>query len=127
MAHFSPKSVQAIDDFVENLRMDHVAPSEDGSYSFAFERAGLLSFAPSADGKRAIMSLRARTSDRLTADDLTLFLRVAQRDPVTQTPITAGMVSGDFVLAANIPDDRFDLQQIELCLDRLIALHPGAA
>ncbi|MEL6841449.1 MAG: hypothetical protein AAFP85_19370 [Pseudomonadota bacterium] len=127
MAQFSPKSTQAIHDFVDNLRMESVMPAADGSYSFAFERAGLLSFAPSADGKRAIMSLRAPTQNRLTADDLVQFLCMAQHDPVTQAPISAGMVGGDFVLAANIPNDSFDLQRIELCLDRLIALHAGRA
>ncbi|MEM6311002.1 MAG: hypothetical protein AAF754_13245, partial [Pseudomonadota bacterium] len=95
------------------------------SYNFAFERAGVLSFAPSSDGERAIMSLRAKTPNRVTADDLVQFLNMAQRDPVTQTAISAGMVGGDFVLAANIPEDAFNLQQIELCLDRLITLHAG--
>lgn len=122
---FSPKSMQAIEDFVDNLRMGQVTPAADGSYSFAFERAGLLSFVPSADGKRAVMSLKANTPSRVTSDDLIQFLRIAQRDPVTQNPISAGMVGGAFVLAANIPNETFDLQQIELCLDRLIALHAG--
>lgn len=122
---FSSKSVQAIDDFVDNLGMQPMTAAADGSYSFAFERAGVLSFAPSADGKRAIMSLKAETPKRLAGDDLIGFLRIAQRDPVTQTPISAGMAGGAFVLAANIPDENFDLQQIELCLDRLIALHAG--
>ncbi|MEM6312186.1 MAG: hypothetical protein AAF754_19330, partial [Pseudomonadota bacterium] len=77
MAQFSPKSVQAIHDFVDNLRMDKAEPATDGSYNFAFERAGVLSFAPSSDGERAIMSLRAKTPNRVTADDLVQFLNMA--------------------------------------------------
>ncbi len=125
--HFSPKSTQAIDDFVNNMGMGKVSPADDGSYNFSFERAGILSFTPSADGKRAIMSLKARTPRRVAADEMLQFMRIAQRDPVTQTPISAGMVGGAFVMAANISEDAFDHQQIELCLDRLIALHEGAA
>ncbi|WP_341367309.1 CesT family type III secretion system chaperone [Yoonia sp. BS5-3] len=126
MQGFSPKSVQAINDFVGNLGMSPVGPAEDGSYNFAFERAGILGFAPSADGKRAIMSLKAARADRPTADDMARFLSLAQRDPMTQLPITAGMVGGAFVLAANIPSNAFDLQKIEHCLDRLIQLQSGA-
>lgn len=123
MSHFSPRATQAIHDFVTNLRMEDVTPFSDGSYSFSFERAGVLSFSPSADGKRAIMLLRSHDQNTKTANDMRQFLSLAQNDPVTQTPITAGMVGGAFVLAANLPDSDFDLQKIELCLDRLIALH----
>lgn len=125
MSSFSPRATQAIRDFVANLRMEDVSPAPDGSYSFAFERAGLLCFSPSADGRRAIMSLKSHSNDPATADRMRQFLSLAQHDPMTQMPITAGMVGGAFVLAANIPDRDFDLQKIELCLDRLIALQGG--
>ena len=126
MARFSPSAVQAIEDFVQNLQMSSVAPAPDGSYTFAFTRAGDLSICPSEDGKRAIMSLKSRDPRRLTSEDMTRLLTLAQRDPITQTPISAGLVGGQVVLAANIRDDAFDLQKIELCLDRLIALQTAA-
>ena len=123
MSHFSPRATQAIRDFVANLSMDDVTPASDGSYSFSFDRAGLLSFSPSADGKRAIMSLKSHEQSSKTAGDMRQFLSLAQHDPMTQTPISAGIAGNAFVLAANIPDSDFDLQKIELCLDRMIALH----
>ncbi len=114
---------EAIREFSANMQLEPVSPSDDGSYFFLFENAGLLSFSPSADGRRIIMALKSHDQSPKTADDMKQFLSLARYDPMTQVPISAGMVGGAFVLAANVPDSEFNLQRIELCLDRLISLH----
>lgn len=126
MSQFSIQTQQAIRDFIGSLQMADVTPAADGSYSFAFEETGVLSFTPSADGKRTIIALKAESGGHLTAGDMLTFLGLAQRDATTQLPITAGMVGGAPVLAANVPNSSMNLQKIETCFDQLIKLHPNA-
>ncbi len=118
---FAQRSVSVIGDFAHQLQLPAATLSEDGTFSFHFERAGTLTFAASADGSRVILSLTAAHNTPHTAEDLCAHFAQAQFDTITRLPVSAGLsAKGSRILAANIPEDRFDVQTIETCLDRLI-------
>ncbi len=118
---FAQRSVSAINEFAHLLQLPAATPSDDGSFSFHFERAGMMTLTASGDGSRIILSLTENQSGPNTAEDLQSHFARAQFDAVTRLPITAGMAAnGARILAANIPETRFDLQTLETCLDRLI-------
>jgi transcriptional/translational regulatory protein YebC/TACO1 len=120
---FSQRSAAVINTFAHQLQLPDAQPSEDGSVSFQFERAGTMTLAASANGKRVILSLTAAGTSPQTADDLRGHLERARFDDVTRLPISAGLTTtGARVLAANIPEDRFDLQTLEASIDRLIEI-----
>ena len=119
---FSQRFAEVINAFAHQLQLPGAQPSKDGSVSFEFERAGTMTLAASANGKRVILSLTAEVTLQ-TVDDLRVHLERARFDDVTRLPISAGLTTnGARVLAANIPDDRFDLQTLEGSLDRLIEI-----
>ncbi len=124
MVTFSQRALKTIDDFVSNIGMQEIAPANDGSFTFAFEHAGVMSLTPSMDGKRAILSLKKMPIRQPLTEDIKAFLKLAQFDPITRKPITAGMAAnGGLVLAISIDENSFDLPTIEACLDRLIELY----
>ena len=124
MVGFSGRALKTIEDFTANIEMQGISPASDGSFTFAFEHAGIMSLTPSTDGKRAILSLKQMPQRQQLAEDLKAFFKLAQFDPITQKPITTGMASdGGLILAASIDENDFNLPTVETCLDRLIELH----
>ena len=108
---------------MNSIGMARRGPSHDGSYSFSFESAGLLSFTATSNGAKVVMSLRSHEKVYADVNELRSFLNLAEWHPSSSIPISAGLVNESYVLAATIPDSTFDLQLIETCLDHLINLH----
>jgi len=123
MIGFSNRAFNVIEGFAANMEIPHIAPANDGSVTFDFERAGTFSFTPSQDGSRALLSLkRARMNSQV--DDLTRFLALSRWDSHLGLPVSAGMsADGGLVLVASIDEPDLNVQTVEQCLDRLIALH----
>jgi hypothetical protein len=121
---FSPRVLPSIETFVAEFGIRPV-PAEDGSYSFAFERTGMLSLVASEDGERVLMSLgwspaytEARQERRL--------LEAAGYDAVNQAMLHAGK-SGDgmLLLTYDFTEDQVSPQVLDSTFRRLIELREG--
>ncbi|MEI2384501.1 hypothetical protein [Breoghania sp. JC706] len=126
-APFTRSVLQAIEDFAAGLQIDHIVRSETGSVSFRLDRAGLMSFFPAQDGRRTLVSLKRTPRRPPRTEDLESFLGLAGWEPYLHAPINAGMTAdGGFLLIASLSNDDVNRQSVEVCLDRLAALHDQA-
>jgi hypothetical protein len=126
MAEFSSMARSVVESFAANLGLD-ARPASDGSYSFVFARSGTVTLTPTADGRRAVISV-ARRPQRLDADGELRFLGLAGLDPTTSRPIHCGIApDGSLVVAASLPEGQFDLPRLDSCLQSLFALQDRAA
>ncbi|MEM8837313.1 MAG: CesT family type III secretion system chaperone, partial [Pseudomonadota bacterium] len=123
---FSQRAEGVIADFGASIDMPGLPRSPDGSYTIAFQRAGVMSLTPSQDGKRTIVSLTRKPAHPPLAEDLKRLFDVAQLDPVTRFPVSAGLSADNaFILAMSVDDADFTLQSLEAAIDRLIQLFEG--
>lgn len=121
---FSRITLQSIEDFAAAMQINQIVMADDGSVTFNFERAGVMSFFPAQDGRRTLISLKRRPDHPLHTEDLEQFLQLARWDPYLKSPINAGMTAdGGLILIASLDNNNFDLQAVENWLDRLITLH----
>lgn len=127
---FSDRALDVFAGFAANMDIDHLSPAADGSISYDIQHAGLLSFTPSGDGARALVSLK-RVPEYPQTEELRRFLGLSRWEPYLGLTVNAGMsADGGLVLVAAIDEAGLDLQTLEQCVDLLIALHdsgPAAA
>ena len=120
---FSKPALQVIEDFARSMEIHQISPASDGSVTFDIERAGLLCFTRAQNEYRILISLK-RPHANAQLDDLKRFMALSRWDSFLGVTINAGMsVDGGFVLVASVEEPRLNLQIVEECLDRLIALH----
>lgn len=122
MASFSSASLHAIETFASRIGISAI-PASDGTFSFRLEQSGDLSFMPSVDGKRLIISL---VKMQAYSDSMREFraLSMAGVDPVTGFNLYAGMtINGAIVLSFALNDDEIDTPTVERCIEYLISAH----
>ncbi|EHS52213.1 hypothetical protein PDO_4835 [Rhizobium sp. PDO1-076] len=76
---FSGGALNVIGEFAGNMRIHHIVPAADDSFTFEIESVGILCFTPSADGSRALISLK-RMSTNPDTDDLKRFMTLSRWD-----------------------------------------------
>jgi type III secretion system chaperone SycN len=119
---FSNSTASTIEAFAAALAVP-LSPGPDGSVSFVFERSGTLSFTPSTDRRRVLISLAANAAGS-TADMAHRALERAGLDPTTNLFVHAGLAAdGSIVFAMSLEEEQLDQPVIENCLQRLIAQH----
>ncbi|MBC8129910.1 MAG: hypothetical protein H7Y08_06270 [Rhizobiaceae bacterium] len=117
---FSDRASQTIGLFAGSLGLS-ATPAADGSFSFAFERSGLLTLTASEDGERCLASL-AKRPVRLDERVERRVIELAGPDPSTRRFLSAGLDrGGSVVVAVSIDDDELDLPILEACLQQLIS------
>ena len=122
---FSTPALHVLEDFSRSMGFHRISPADDGSVTFALDRAGLLCFTPAANGNRILVSLK-RQHAQTQADDLLDFFRLSRWDSFLGVSINAGMSADNgFVLVANLHQTQFSVQLVEACVDQLISLHDG--
>lgn len=116
---FSNASLHAIETFAARTGVAAVA-AQDGSYSFAFERSGILSFIPSEDGRRLILCMIRKPPYPDPARELRA-LALAGDDRQTGLTLLAGATAeGALALSFVLHDDEIDVPTVLACIDRLI-------
>jgi type III secretion system chaperone SycN len=121
MQQFSPQARNTIEGFSESLGLPAQA-ARDGSFSFQFQRSGILTITPAKDG-RAIVSLERRP-ERLDADVLKRFLLAAEIDPTTSRALHAGLSQdGSLIYALDCNGEELTVPDLHACLSSLIAAH----
>jgi type III secretion system chaperone SycN len=121
MMQFSPQARTTVEGFSESLGLPALA-ARDGSYSFEFQRSGILTITPAKDG-RTIVSLERRP-ERLDADVLKRFLIAADIDPTTNRALHAGLSNdGNLIYAVDFNGDDFTVPALHACLSSLIEAH----
>lgn len=121
MAEISPRITSVIGDFATSLGLS-ATPARDGSYSFAFEHNGRLTFAPTQESANALMSLTWHVS-RMEPGIQMRFFRLAGLDPTTATHFHTGMTrTEDFVLAIRLHEENFNLPLLDHWLNRLFEI-----
>jgi type III secretion system chaperone SycN len=125
MASFSPRTLAVLEGFAGSLGLP-LRLAGDGSAGFGFARLGTLSFTPSQDAERVLVSL-SRRPDRLDDRAAERVLRTARLDPTTGLVIRAGLSrGGDVVFALGLDEAEVDLPAIETALQTLAACHDRA-
>lgn len=119
---FSSASLHAIETFASRIGVPAI-PASDGTYSFRFEQSGDLSFMPSLDGKRLVISLVQAQAYADSAREARA-LSAAGADPVTGYFLYAGMSSeGAIVFSFILNDYEIDTPSVERCINNLINAH----
>jgi hypothetical protein len=121
MLQFSPQALTTVEGFCESLELP-AFPARDGSYSFVFQRSGMLTITPARDG-RAIVSL-ARRPERADGPMLKRFFLAAGIDPTTNLALHAGLSKdGSLIYSVDFAVDDFTVPALHACLRNLIAAH----
>lgn len=116
---FSDSARRTIEAFARQLKIE-ARPASDGSYSFAFDRSGDLTFTPARAGERTVVSL-ARRPLAMNETVERQALQLAGPDPTTGRFLHAGTTrDGSVVFAVSIGDNEFDLPILDTCLQRLL-------
>lgn len=122
---FPERARLAIESFAANVGLD-AAPAGDGSYSFVFERSGVLTFTPASEGERTLLSLSVsgyRSGPRADA----ALLDLAGPEVSTGRFLSVGLTrDGDVVLAVALDNADIGLPAIEECLQQLISARQAA-
>lgn len=119
---FSSTGLHAITDFAARAGLSAM-PAQDGTFAFRFARSGDLTFLPSMDGTRLIVSL-LRTPAFEDPDKELRALQTAGPDLATGLFLHAGLTAGGaIVLSFMLEDHEIDAPRIERCVDRLIEAH----
>lgn len=119
---FSNASLHAIETFASRIGIPAV-PASDGTFSFRFQQSGDLSFLPSIDGRRLIISLVQGQNYSNPVRELRA-LSAAGADPVTGHNLYAGMTAnGAIVLSFALNDAEIDIPTVQRCVDYLISTH----
>jgi hypothetical protein len=122
---FPERARLAIESFAGNVGLVAV-PATDGSYSFAFERSGVLTFTPASDGERTLLSLFAPDHRPGPQADATL-IGLAGPEISTGRFLSVGLSrDGGIVLAVSLDNADIDLPAIEECLQQLLAARQAA-
>lgn len=102
------------------------SPARDGSYSFIFAHAGLVTLTAATDG-RTLISL-AQQPARPGRETEARVLAAARRDPTSGRFLHAGLAAdGSVVFAMALEPTEFDLQTLDTCLQQLIAVQAAAS
>src|SRR5262245_40109617 len=121
MQQFSPQARTTIEGFSESLGLPALT-ARDGSYSFQFQRSGVLTITPARDG-RTIVSLERRP-ERLDGDALKRFFLAADIDPTSNRALHAGLSNdGSLIYAVDFDRDDFTVPALHACLSSLIEAH----
>lgn len=116
---FSNASLHAIRSFAERAGIVAI-PARDGTFSFAFERSGMLSFVPSEDGEQLLIFMM-RTPSYPDPEREIKMLQLAGDDRFTGRPLHAGLTpEGAIVLSFVLDNSNVDVPTILTCVDRLI-------
>jgi hypothetical protein len=123
---FSSQALQAIHGFAANLGLP-AQPALDGSYSFVFERSGMLTLTSSTDGERVLLSLFMQPS-RLDEDVERRLLDLAGPDITTNRFLSVGLTrDGGALFAVGIDDAEMGLPVLDTCLQQLMAARSAVA
>lgn len=116
---FSNQVVRTIDEFAASMSIV-ARPAADGSYSFAFQHSGTLTFTSTAAGDATLLSLLVSTSFLNEATELRL-IQLAGPERSTNRFLSVGMTSsGAAILVVKIGEQEMNLPQIETCLQQLL-------
>ncbi len=122
---FPERARLAIESFAENVGLD-AAPAGDGSYSFAFERSGVLTFTPASDGERTLLSLSAPGYRPGPQADAAL-IGLAGPEMSAGRFLSVGLTrDGGVLLAVALDNADIGLPAIEECLRQLMAARQAA-
>ncbi len=125
MSGFSSRASGVIGDFAASLGLALSQPARDGSYSFAFQQSGLLTFTPSTDGRRVLMSL-ARRPTRMDEAMEQRAVAAAGYDATAGRMLHTGLApDGSLLAILDLDDQELDLPTIESAFRTLNARHPA--
>lgn len=118
-AVFSNASLHAIESFAERTGITPV-PARDGTFSFSFERSGILSFVPADNGDKLIVFMM-RTPRYPDPDREQKALAIAGEDRYTGHTLHAGVTAdGAIVLSFVLDSNAIDVPTVLACIDRLV-------
>lgn len=116
---FSNQVVRTIDEFAASMNIV-ARPAADGSYSFAFQHSGTLTFTSAAAGDATLLSLHVSTSFLNEETEMRL-MQLAGPERSTNRFLSVGVTSsGAAMLVVKIGDPEMNLPQIETCLQQLL-------
>lgn len=119
MANLSGNFLRTIEEFAVRMGM-HAQPGRDGSVSFEYEQSGTLSFTPSLDSWRLIVSLTKPIPHQNDRHERNALLN-AGPDVATGLQLHAGIAGdGRIVLAFSLEEGEAEISLIERCVTRLI-------
>lgn len=121
MAAFSPNATVTLSGFVARIGLPW-RPGPSGSASYQFERSGLVTFTPSEDGQRVILSLAAPSLRPNETTERQLLENAGQDANLNRFVHTGLSRNGDYHWAVIFDNDELSEPLIDRCLQRLIEL-----
>lgn len=117
---FSRQAISTIDEFAASMSIV-ARPAVDGSYSFAFQRSGTLTFTSTPTGETVLLSLHVSVPFINDETELRL-MQLAGPERSTNRVLSVGTTrNGGAMLVVKIGDQEMNLPQIETCLQQLLA------
>ncbi|MGQ3214495.1 MAG: hypothetical protein ACT6U0_14155 [Shinella sp.] len=123
---FSNQVVRTIDAFAASMNIAARAAA-DGSYSFAFQHSGTLTFTSTPAGDATLLSLHVSTSFLNEEAEFRL-MQLAGPERSSGRFLSVGVTSdGGAMLVVKIGEQDMNLPQIETCLQQLLAARAAIA